>query len=116
MSGPGSRTSRPPVRAANAAAESLPRFREKFQNDPAGAFREWFRLQEELRDAGETEKARALADDFAAQLPRMAFSSETERARFFHNAAVFFGSPGPAADLTRARQHFAVALAHSDAP
>jgi hypothetical protein len=93
----------------------LRRFREKFQKDPVGAFREWFRLQEDLRDAGETEKARALADDFAGLLPRMAFPSEDERARFFHNAAVFFGSPGPAADLARARECFAVALAHFDA-
>ena len=90
-------------------------FREKFQNDPAGTFREWFRLQEELRDAGNAERARAFADDFAALLPGIAFSSEDERARFFHNAAVFFGSPGPAANLARARECFAVALEHFNA-
>src|SRR5713226_2268669 len=93
----------------------LRHFREKFQKDPVGAFREWFRLQEDLRDAGDAEKARALADDFADLLPQITFPSESERARFFHNAAVFFGSPGPAADLARARECFAVALEHFDA-
>jgi tetratricopeptide (TPR) repeat protein len=93
----------------------LRQFREKFQKDPVGAFREWFRLQEDLRDAGDAEKARALADDFADLLPQITFPSESERARFFHNAAVFFGSPGPAADLARARECFAVALEHFDA-
>lgn len=90
----------------------LRRFREKFQKDPVGAFREWFRLQEDLRDAEDAEKARALADDFASLLPQITFPSVSERARFFHNAAVFFGSPGPAADLGRARECFAVALEH----
>jgi len=95
----------------------LRHFREKFREDPAGAFREWFRLQEDLRDAGDAERARAsaLADDFADLLPEIAFPSESERARFFHNAGVFFGSPGPAAGLARARECFAVALAHFDA-
>jgi len=92
--------------------DDLPHFREKFQKDPVGAFREWFRLQEDLRDAGDAERARALADDFAGLMPGIAFPSEEERARFFHNAAVFFGSPGPAADLARARECFAVALAY----
>ena len=42
-------------------------------------------------------------------LPEIAFESEEERARFHHNVAVFFGSPGEAADLARARECFAVA-------
>jgi hypothetical protein len=42
------------------------------------------------------------------------FAGEEERARFFHNVAVFFGSPGPAADLARAREGFAVALKYFD--
>ncbi|HYT31969.1 MAG TPA: hypothetical protein VEO37_05200, partial [Thermoanaerobaculia bacterium] len=40
------------------------------------------------------------------------FETEEAKARFFHNVAVFFGTPGPAADLSRAREAFAVALAH----
>lgn len=90
----------------------LRHFREQFREDPAGALREWFRLQEELRDAGEGDKARALASDLAALLSNIAFPNEYERARFFHSAAVFFGSSGPAADLARARECFIVALEH----
>ena len=46
------------------------------------------------------------------RLPALAFPSAEERARFLHNAAVFYGSPGPAADLARARRLFADALGH----
>ncbi len=42
----------------------------------------------------------------------LAFDSAESRARFLHNAAVFYGSPGPAADLERARAGFGEALAH----
>ena len=54
----------------------------------------------------------ALAEDFWSLLPTLTFPSEEDRARFFHNAAVFFGSPGPAANLSRAREAFAIALSH----
>jgi hypothetical protein len=39
---------------------------------------------------------------------------EQVRARFLHNVALFFGSPGPAADLAPAREGFSAALAHFD--
>jgi hypothetical protein len=45
-------------------------------------------------------------------LPGFSFDSTVERARFRHNAAVFFGSPGPAADLSRARPLFEEALGY----
>ncbi len=87
-------------------------FREALAADPRGAYRDWFRAQEELREAGDAERARALADDLWDRLPALPFPAEEERARFVHNAAVFFGSPGPAADLERARVLFRAALAH----
>ena len=87
-------------------------FREAFRADPASAYRDWFRLQEELRERDDAETSRAIAGDLWNSLDALSFPSAEERARFFHNVAVFFGSPGPAADLARAREGFAIALAH----
>ena len=87
-------------------------FRAALAGDPVGAYRDWFRAQEELCEHGDVETARALADDLWELLPTLPFDAEEQRARFFHNAAVFYGSPGPAADLSRARRAFAVALEH----
>jgi len=87
-------------------------FREALAADPVGAYRDWFRAQEELREAGDAARARALADDLWALVPELPFPAPEERARFVHNVAVFFGSPGPAADLSRARSLFGDALAH----
>jgi tetratricopeptide (TPR) repeat protein len=99
--------------AVNAGRDELRRhFHAALAGDPIGAYRDWFRAQEELCERGDAETARALADDLWELLPSLAFDAEEQRARFFHNAAVFYGSPGPAADLTRARSAFAVALEH----
>ncbi len=87
-------------------------FREAFAADPSWAYSEWYRAQEELRESGPPEVARALAEDLWLLLDGLSFSSEAERARFRHNLAVFFGSAGPAADLGRARRLFAAALDH----
>jgi tetratricopeptide (TPR) repeat protein len=87
-------------------------FRAALAADPVGTYRDWFRAQEELREEGDFETARALADDLWELLPCLAFGAPEERARFFHNAAVFYGSAGPAADLARARRSFAEALRH----
>ena len=96
-----------------ARVESLTaHFRTAFAADPTAAYRDWFRAQEELRDTGDAETACALADDFWTMAPGLSFSSDEARARFRHNAGVFFGSPGPAADLVRARECFEAALAH----
>ncbi len=92
--------------------ETRSHFRSAFRADPANAYRDWFRLQEELRERGETETARALAEDLWSFVRDLRFAAEEERARFFHNVAVFFGSPGPAADLAHAREGFTIALAH----
>jgi tetratricopeptide (TPR) repeat protein len=94
-------------------SEALRRhFREALAADPVGAYRDWFRAQEELRERGDSAVARALAEDLWKLLPDLRFGAIEERARFFHNAGVFYGSPGPAADLSRARQAFTVALDH----
>jgi len=90
-------------------------FREAFRSTPADALRDWFRAQEELRDRGAEDTARALADELWEMLPHLRFDSAQARARFFHNAAVFFGSPGPAADLGRARLAFRETLDHFSA-
>lgn len=88
-------------------------FRRAFAENSSAAYRDWFRLQEELRESeDDADLSRALADDFWSLAPTLTFLSEEDRARFFHNAAVFFGSPGPAASLPRAREAFASALAH----
>lgn len=90
-------------------------FREAFRSTPADALRDWFRAQEELRGRGDAETARALADDLWEILPGLPFDSAEARARFFHNAGVFFGSPGPLADLGRARSAFRESLDHFSA-
>ncbi|MDQ2980072.1 MAG: hypothetical protein M3R62_12710 [Acidobacteriota bacterium] len=87
-------------------------FREALAADPTGAYRDWFRAQEDLRERGEAEAARALADDLWEMLPGLTLEPQEARARFLHNAGVFYGSPGPAADLARARQVFGAALDH----
>jgi hypothetical protein len=103
---------------SGASAELLGHFRSAFAADPAGAYREWFRAQEELRGSGgaeEDEIARALADDLWGSLPAIPFRDPEARARFLHNLGVFFGSPGPAADLERSRRAFLEAAAFFEA-
>jgi tetratricopeptide (TPR) repeat protein len=80
-------------------------FRRRFAEDPRGAFRDWFVLQEHLRDDRENqesseEAARALASDLFSNRGTLVFSSKGEEASFLHNLAVFFGSRGPAQDLS----------------
>jgi tetratricopeptide (TPR) repeat protein len=87
-----------------------PTLREALRASPAEAYRDFFRLQERLRDEGEAARARELAEELWEILPELAFESGEERARFHHNVAVFFGSPGEAADLSRARRCFGVAM------
>lgn len=87
------------------------RFRARFAEDPKAAFREWFILQEHLRDAKNAknaedergneggEVARALASDLLNIRGTLVFSSSGEEGNFLHNLAVFFGSRGPAESL-----------------
>lgn len=90
----------------------LRHFRAAFAADPARAYSEWYRAQEELRAGGPAAVARALADDLWSERDALTFATEGDRARFLHNLAVFFGSSGPAADLSRAREMFRRALDH----
>jgi hypothetical protein len=90
----------------------LRHFREAFAADPTAAYRDWYRAQEELADENRGDEARALADDLWELKNGLAFPTADARARFLHNAAVFYGSPGAAADLGRARELFDAALAH----
>lgn len=89
--------------------EALRRFRAAFSENPVAAFRDWYRFQETLRDR-DAALSRALADDFWSSLegigPVLARAGAGDRARFFNGAGAFFGSPGPAADLGRARECF----------
>lgn len=84
--------------------------RDALRASPAEAYRDFFRLQERLRDEGEASRARDLAQELWDVLPELAFDSGEDRARFHHNVAVFFGSPGEAANVSRARTCFAVAM------
>jgi hypothetical protein len=86
--------------------------RDALQSDPAAAYRDWFRAQEELVEGGRADACRALAEDLWEVLPTLPFFDDDARARFFHNVGVFYGSPGPAADLTRARRAFGESLEH----
>jgi tetratricopeptide (TPR) repeat protein len=79
-------------------------FRRRFAEDPRAAFRDWYVLQEHLRDDRERqeesgETARALANDLWSIRGTLVFSSKGEEATFLHNLAVFFGSRGPAESL-----------------
>jgi len=86
------------------------RFRAAFRKDPVGAFREWFRLQEDLAHEADSETSAQLARDLWDLLPSLTFPAAQDRGRFLHNLAVFLGNPGAAADLGRARVCFEQAL------
>jgi hypothetical protein len=85
------------------APDLVAMFRRRFADDPRAAFRDWYVLQEHLRDEGTTESlalAKILASDLWDMRETVAFSSKGEEARFLHNLAVFFGSRGPAESLS----------------
>ena len=91
------------------APELAARFRARFAEDPKAAFREWFLVQEHLKEKREGEEedeaseiSRALASDLLGIRGTLVFSSSGEEGNFLHNLAVFFGSRGPAADLASA--------------
>jgi hypothetical protein len=78
-------------------------FRRRFAEDPRAAYRDWFVLQEHLRDEGTTESsalARTLASDLWDMRGTVVFPSKGDEATFLHNLAVFFGSRGPAESLS----------------
>ncbi|MFI5121108.1 MAG: hypothetical protein ACHQM4_11875 [Thermoanaerobaculia bacterium] len=86
------------------ARDLVAMFRRRFADDRRETFRDWYVLQEHLRDDRERqdeseEIARALASDLWDMRTELVFSSKGEEARFLHNLAVFFGSRGPAESL-----------------
>ena len=91
------------------ASRLVAHFRRAFAEDSRAAFRDWFVLQEHLRDEGTGEAAgtaKTLASDLWEMRKtrgRICFSSNEggEEQTFLHNLAVFFGSRGPAQDLSR---------------
>ncbi len=91
-------------------------FRRVLAADPRTAFRDWYVLQEHLRDDRENreaseETARVLASDLWSNREKLVFSSKGEEATFLHNLAVFFGSRGPAASLSISLLLFGESLA-----
>ena len=87
------------------ASDCVAIFHRLFAEDPRAAFRDWFVLQEHLRDDRERqeeseETARALASDLWSIRETLVFSPKGEEATFLHNLAVFFGSRGPAESLS----------------
>lgn len=99
------------------AADLVATFRARFAEDPRGAFRDWYVLQEHLRDSGAEEAAqtsRTLANDLWSIRGEFRFSSNGEKGRFLHNLAVFFGSRGPAEDLDRSLFLFEESLSFFD--
>jgi len=85
---------------------------EEFRRDPSAAFRRWFRLQEELKEAGAPEAiaARELAEDLWSYARDLSHASPGDAARFYNGMGAFFGSAGPASDLERSRRCFERAL------
>jgi len=95
--------------SADEGERILSLFRARFEAEPLPAFREWYRAQEELAEAGEKTLSVALADDLWAFLAATGIAGD-ERGRLFNNAGTFYGKPGVAADLGRAEACFRTAL------
>jgi len=93
---------------ANRLRETM---RSRFAIDPAGAFREWYRVQRELADAGDRNVCRMLADDLWELLAAEDRARTEDEGRLWNNAGAFWGTPGPAESLERARACFGRALA-----
>lgn len=85
--------------------------RSRLAEEPLGGFRDWYRAQHELSEAGESELCAALADDLWDILSRRPAGSGDVEGRLWNNAGAFYGTPGPAASLERARSCFRRALA-----
>ena len=58
------------------AQDAIRHFREAFRSNPTAAYRDWFRLQEELRETEDTTLPRTLADDLWTLLSELSFPSE----------------------------------------
>ena len=98
------------ARPMNAARRALPR--DALARTPSARTATGSAPRKSSASAATSRLARALADDLWELLPGLRFGAAEERARFFHNAAVFYGSPGPGRGSSRARSAFGVALEH----
>jgi len=78
--------------------------------EPIGGFRDWYRAQHALAEAGESDVCAGLADDLWEVLSRRPAGAGDAEGRLWNNAGSFFGTPGPAASLERAKECFRRAL------
>jgi tetratricopeptide (TPR) repeat protein len=78
--------------------------------EPIGGFRDWYRAQHELAEAGESDLRAALADDLWEILSERPEGGGDVEGRLWNNAGAFYGTPGPGASLERARSCFRRAL------
>jgi tetratricopeptide (TPR) repeat protein len=99
---------RAPIPAED-AARLRSALRSRFAMEPIAAFRDWYRVQSELAQAGETALCAALADDLWELLA--ARPADEIEGRLWNNAGAFYGTPGSAASLERAQECFHRALA-----
>ena len=94
---------------AEDAARLRSTLRSRFAMEPIAAFRDWYRVQSELAQAGENALCAALADDLWELLS--ARPADDVEGRLWNNAGAFYGTPGSAASLERARECFRRAIA-----
>lgn len=97
---------------AEDAARLRSALRARFALEPIAAFRDWYRAQGELAEAGEDLLCAALADDLWELLG--ARPADEDEGKLWNNAGAFYGTPGPAASLDRARECFRRAIAAWD--
>jgi len=80
--------------------------RARLAAEPIGGFRDWYRAQHELSEAGESALCAALADDLWEVLSERPEGEGGVEGRLWNNAGAFYGTPGPAASRARARTCF----------
>jgi hypothetical protein len=97
--------------SADDAARLRETMRARFAVDPDGAFRDWYRVQRGLADAGERDVSRLLADDLWEFLASESRPRAVDEGRLWNNVGAFWGTPGPAESLERAQVCFGRALA-----
>jgi len=84
--------------------------RSRLAAEPLGGFRDWYRAQHELSEAGESTVCAALAEDLWEVLSARPGGKGDVEGRLWNNAGAFYGTPGPGASLERARSCFRRAL------
>ena len=82
----------------------------RLAGEPIGGFRDWYRAQHALSEAGESALCAMLADDLWEILSARPEGEGDVEGRLWNNAGAFYGTPGPGASLERARSCFRRAL------